>query len=57
MRISWRRIDGARANDPEYELLDTGIFDDDRYFDVIVEYAKAGPADILDPHQRVEPRP
>ena len=25
----------------EYELLDTGIFDDDRYFDVIVEYAKA----------------
>src|SRR6266513_4257629 len=26
--------------DPEYELLDTGIFDDDRYFDVFVEYAK-----------------
>jgi len=34
-------------DDPEYELLDTGIFDDDRYFDVMVEYAKAGPADIL----------
>ena len=32
--------------DPEYELLDTGIFDDDRYFDVFVEYAKAGPEDI-----------
>jgi len=31
----------------EYELLDTGIFDEDRYFDVIVEYAKAGPDDIL----------
>jgi mannosylglycerate hydrolase MGH1-like protein len=31
----------------EYELLDTGIFDDDRYFDVFVEYAKAGPDDIL----------
>jgi len=31
----------------EYELLDTGIFDDDRYFDVVVEYAKAGPDDIL----------
>jgi hypothetical protein len=31
----------------EYELLDTGIFDDDRYFDVIVEYAKAAPDDIL----------
>ena len=32
---------------PEYELLDTGVFDDDRYFDVLVEYAKATPDDIL----------
>ena len=31
----------------EYELLDTGIFNDDRYFDVFVEYAKNGPEDIL----------
>ena len=31
----------------EYELLDTGVFDDDRYFDVFVEYAKATPEDIL----------
>ena len=31
----------------EYELLDTGIFDTDRYFDVVVEYAKAAPEDIL----------
>ncbi len=31
----------------EYELLDTGIFDDDRYFDVFVEYAKHAPEDIL----------
>jgi hypothetical protein len=31
----------------EYELLDTGIFDADRYFDVFVEYAKADPEDIL----------
>jgi hypothetical protein len=31
----------------EYELLDTGIFDDDRYFDVFLEYAKAGPEDVL----------
>jgi len=31
----------------EYELLDTGIFDADRYFDVFVEYAKAEPEDIL----------
>ncbi|MFF6989155.1 glucosidase [Streptomyces sp. NPDC010273] len=33
--------------DFEYELLDTGIFDEDRYFDVFVEYAKAGPDDLL----------
>ncbi len=31
----------------EYELLDTGVFDDDRYFDVVVEYAKAAPQDLL----------
>ena len=31
----------------EYELLDTGVFDDDRYFDVFVEYAKADPQDLL----------
>jgi len=30
----------------EYELLDTGVFNEDRYFDVFVEYAKAGPEDI-----------
>src|ERR1700719_2900068 len=34
-------------NDWEYELLDTGIFNEDRYFDVLVEYAKASPTDIL----------
>jgi hypothetical protein len=32
---------------PEYELLDTGVFDDNRYFDIFLEYAKAGPEDIL----------
>jgi hypothetical protein len=32
---------------PEFEILDTGIFEDDRYFDVFVEYAKASPTDIL----------
>jgi hypothetical protein len=31
----------------EYELLDTGVFDQDRYFDVVVEYAKASPEDLL----------
>jgi mannosylglycerate hydrolase MGH1-like protein len=34
-------------DDLEYELLDTGVFDHDRYFDVFVEYAKAYPEDIL----------
>jgi mannosylglycerate hydrolase MGH1-like protein len=33
--------------DPEFELLDTGVFDEDRYFDVFVEYAKAAPEDLL----------
>ncbi len=34
-------------NELEYELLDTGVFKEDRYFDVFVEYAKEGPEDIL----------
>jgi hypothetical protein len=39
---------GKRSRtEPEYELLDTGVFDDDRYFDVFVEYAKASPEDLL----------
>jgi hypothetical protein len=32
---------------PEFELIDTGIFDEDRYFDVVVEYAKADAEDIV----------
>jgi Glycosyl hydrolase family 63 C-terminal domain len=35
------------VDQPEFELLDTGLFDQDRYFDVFVEYAKAAPDDIL----------
>jgi hypothetical protein len=31
---------------PEYELLDTGLFDENRYFDIEIEYAKASPSDI-----------
>jgi hypothetical protein len=42
--IETNRQRGRQA--PEYELLDTGIFDGDRYFDVFVEYAKAGPDDL-----------
>jgi len=36
----------GRGTGPEFELLDTGIFDDDRYFDIFIEYAKASPEDI-----------
>ena len=32
---------------PEYDLIDTGIFDDNKYFDVFIEYAKASPGDLL----------
>ena len=32
---------------PEYELLDTGVFEGERYFDVFAEYAKASPDDVL----------
>src|SRR5262245_27643983 len=38
---------GRGKQELEYELLDTGVFDGDRYFDVFVEYAKAAPDDIL----------
>ncbi|HXP87040.1 MAG TPA: hypothetical protein VN841_20080 [Bryobacteraceae bacterium] len=42
------RVNGARSrNEPEYELMDTGVFHEDRYFDVFTEYAKADPSDIL----------
>ena len=37
----------ARKLEPEYELLDTGVFDDDRYWVVEVDYAKADPDDVL----------
>jgi len=44
------RVNGERKAYPEsfeYELLDTGVFSDNRYFDVQTEYAKASPTDIL----------
>lgn len=34
------------VGETEFEIIDTGVFDDDRYFDVVVEYAKASPEDI-----------
>ncbi len=33
--------------DPEFELIDSGIFDEDRYFDVVIEYAKGDVEDVL----------
>ncbi len=46
---SWLAEENRRRGkgQPEFELIDTGIFDDNRYFDVFVEYAKAAPEDIL----------
>ncbi len=38
---------GRSREEPEFELLDTGLFSEDRFFDVFVEYAKAGPEDLL----------
>ncbi|MCP9880722.1 glucosidase [Cyanobium sp. A1C-AMD] len=39
---------GRRSrSEPEYELVDTGIFDASRYFDVVIEYAKASATDLL----------
>ena len=35
------------AFEPEFELIDTGLFDEDRYFDIVIEYAKDSPEDIL----------
>ena len=45
-----RLVEENRRRDrraPEYELIDTGVFDNDHYFDVTVEYAKAAPDDVL----------
>ena len=45
----WLIEENAKRNrlDPEFELIDTGIFNNDEYFDVFVEYAKASEKDIL----------
>ena len=40
---SWLKKIAAAQEDPEFELRDTGVFDENRYFDVFVEYAKASP--------------
>ena len=45
------------THDPEFELLDTGIFDDDRYWEITADYAKATPEDILVRVDRPQRRP
>jgi Mannosylglycerate hydrolase MGH1-like glycoside hydrolase domain len=42
-----RRNHGRGPQEMEFELIDTGIFDANAYFDIFIEYAKAGPEDIL----------
>jgi hypothetical protein len=45
---SWLVDENRRRTrlDPEFELIDTRVFDEDRYFDVLIEYAKANPDDV-----------
>ena len=45
--MNWSPRVGFDPAEMEYELLDTGIFHDDRYFDVFVEYAKDSAEDLL----------
>ena len=47
MRVWLKKIAGAAKRDLEFELIDTGVFDENRYFDVFIEYAKAAQDDIL----------
>src|ERR1700686_2424082 len=50
LKRSFAEVEENRRRDkrqPEFELLDTGVFDEDRYFDVFVKYAKADTEDIL----------
>ena len=46
----------ATAQGLEFELLDTGVFDEDRYFDIVIEYAKADARGHLHPDRGVQPR-
>jgi hypothetical protein len=43
----WDSFPQRRAEQPEYECVDTRVFDSGRYFDVTAEYAKGGPDDAL----------
>ncbi len=43
--------------EPEFELVDTGIFDDGRYWEITADYAKAAPEELLHPDRRPQRRP
>ena len=47
---------GRSREDFEYELLDTGVFDEDRYFDVVRRVRQGRPGGHPDPHHRPQPR-
>ena len=50
--ISWRRTARRSREELEYELIDTGVFDQDRYFDVVAEYAEVLSGGVLRPDHR-----
>jgi len=43
----WKENKKRSKHEPEFELMDTGIFNDDKYFDVFIEYAKQNVDDVL----------
>ena len=55
MRSLFEKTANARGRILNIELIDTGVFSENRYFDVFVEYAKATAEDIAHPHHGVEP--
>src|SRR3970040_2679148 len=46
-RMLWEENKKRDKNDAEFELIDTGIFNNDEYFDIFIEYAKVDPEDII----------
>ena len=46
-RMLWEENKKRNKNDAEFELIDTGIFNNDEYFDIFIEYAKVDPEDII----------
>jgi len=53
----WRKTGAVRKKILSFELLDTGVFNENRYFDVVVEYAKAASEEHPHSHHRAQSRP